>query len=57
MKSYWFLFWACAVIWGFLAAFLILMLARQNRAERKLRTIEGRVAHAEDRRSQESSDS
>ena len=26
MKSYWFLFWAYTVIWGFLAGFLLLLL-------------------------------
>jgi len=40
VKSYWFLFWACSVIWGFLAGFLLLMLARQSRAEGKMQKIE-----------------
>ena len=40
MKSYWFLFWACGVIWSFLAVFLLLMLSRQSRAEERMRKIE-----------------
>ena len=40
MKSYWFLFWACSVIWGFLAGFVFWLLSRQSRAEAKLRRIE-----------------
>lgn len=43
MKSYWFLFWACSVIWGFLAGLLLLMLARQSRAEGRMAKIERNV--------------
>ena len=47
MKSYWFLFWACSVIWGFLAGFLLLMLTRQSRAEGKMAKIERNVGRAD----------
>jgi len=55
VKTYWFLFWAYSVIWGFIASFLLLMLARQARTERKLEAIERRVSEAGNRRGQESS--
>jgi len=46
VKSYWFLFWACAVIWGFVSGFLLLMLTRQNRAEEKMQKLERGLENA-----------
>jgi len=50
VKSYWFLFWACTVIWGFLAGFLLLMLTRQSRAEAKMLKLERSLEGSEGRR-------
>ena len=49
MKSYWFLFCACSVIWGFLAGFLLLMLTRQSRAEARMQKIESGIENAAQR--------
>jgi hypothetical protein len=57
VKSYWFLFWACAVIWGFLAGLLLLMLTRQGRTERRLSEIESGIGGDAADRVQESSGS
>jgi CcmD family protein len=43
VKTYWFLFWAYSVIWGFIAGFLLLLLVKQTKSERKLETIERRI--------------
>ena len=55
MKTYWFLFWAYAVIWGFIAGFLLLLLVRQGKTEQRLQTLERRVAGERRRQDQESS--
>jgi hypothetical protein len=48
VKSYWFLFWACTVLWSFLAGFLLLMLVRLSRAEAKMRRIERGIEGRQD---------
>jgi len=57
VKTYWFLFWAYSVIWGFIAGFLLLLLVRQGKAEQRLQIIERRVGSERSRQDQESSSS
>lgn len=49
MKTYWFLFWAYSVIWGFIAGFLLLLLVKQTKSEGRLKMIERRIEGDRDR--------
>ena len=40
MKSYWFLFWAYNVIWAGLSGFLLLLILRLRRVDRRLDGVE-----------------
>ena len=40
MKSYAFLFWACAIIWLGIASFTLLLLSRIRAADRRLDRLE-----------------